>query len=92
MSLEHSPARQKRVISRREFRRRLGNISRTTEFRISKGDPAFPQLVQMTPGMTGYYEDEADAYISTLPRIDRPEPECRRRREKLEELGTGSPP
>ena len=69
MSLEHSPSRRKRIIGRREFRKRLGNISRTTEFRLSKSDPAFPQLIQVTPGLKGFFEDEADAYIAARPRV-----------------------
>ncbi len=68
MSLEHSPTRQKRIISRREFRKRLGDISRTTEFRLSKSDPNFPQLVWMSPGLSGYFEDEAEVYIGARPR------------------------
>jgi predicted DNA-binding transcriptional regulator AlpA len=81
MSLEHSPARQTRIISRREFRKRLGGISRTTEHRLSKaGDPNWPQLVEVSPGLTGYYEDEADLYIAARPRIApraQSEPEAR---------------
>jgi predicted DNA-binding transcriptional regulator AlpA len=67
MSLEHSPSRQKRIISRREFRKRL-SISRTTEFRLSKREADFPQLVWVSPGLSGYFEDEADAYIAARPR------------------------
>ena len=69
MSIEHSPSRQKRIIGRREFRKRLGNISRTTEFRLSKSDPAFPRLVQVTPGLTGFFEDECNDYIAARPRV-----------------------
>jgi predicted DNA-binding transcriptional regulator AlpA len=74
MSIEHSPSRQKRIISRREFRKRLGGISRTTEYRLSQaGDRQFPQVVEITPGLSGYYEDEADLYIASRPRRPRPE-------------------
>jgi predicted DNA-binding transcriptional regulator AlpA len=70
MSIGHSPARQTRIISRREFRKRLGGISRTTEHRLSKaGDPNFPELVWVSPGLTGYYENEAQTYIDTRPRV-----------------------
>ena len=65
MSLEHSPTR---IISRREFRKRLGGISRTTEFRLRKREPDFPRLVWISPGLSGYYEDEASTFISARPR------------------------
>jgi predicted DNA-binding transcriptional regulator AlpA len=71
MSLEHSPAKQTQIISRREFRKRLGDISRTTEFRMREADPNFPQVVWITPGKSGYFEDEAAAYIRARPRRQR---------------------
>ena len=71
MSLEHAPARQKRLISRREFRSRLG-ISRTTEWRLAQIDPTFPHLVWVTPAKSGYFDHEADDYIAARPRVRRP--------------------
>lgn len=60
MSLEHSPTR---LISRREFRARLGGISRSTEYRLRQADPSFPRIVPVTPGLTGVSEEAAETYI-----------------------------
>jgi predicted DNA-binding transcriptional regulator AlpA len=88
MSLEHAPARQTRIISRREFRKRLGGISRATEFRESKkGHPNWPRLVYITGLLTGYFEDEADRYIASRPPV-RPTNGA----EDLEQLEAGAGP
>jgi predicted DNA-binding transcriptional regulator AlpA len=56
----------RRIISRREFRSRLGDISRATEFRLRQADPSFPKVVPVSPGRTGIDEGESDAYIARL--------------------------
>jgi predicted DNA-binding transcriptional regulator AlpA len=52
------------VIKRKEFRRRMGGISRATEFRGRRDDPEWPEVVELTSHLTGYIESEADAFIA----------------------------
>jgi len=58
----------KRLISQTELRARLGNIGRTTLWRLQVSDPAFPAPVEISPGRSGFYEDEVEAYIASRPR------------------------
>lgn len=58
----------KRLISLTELRARMGDIGRTTLWRLQKQDPDFPVLVEISRGRTGVYEDEAEAYIASRPR------------------------
>ena len=51
------------LISRREGRRRVGNIGRTTEHRLIKSDPTWPRPVTITPGRSGYVLRELDQWI-----------------------------
>jgi predicted DNA-binding transcriptional regulator AlpA len=51
------------LISRREGRRRAGDIGRTTEHRLIRDDPDWPQPVQITAGKTGYSAAEIDAWV-----------------------------
>jgi prophage regulatory protein len=60
-------------ILRRAAARKRAGISRTTEFRLIRGDPTWPRVVQITPGLTGYFEDELDAWIEARPRVSLPE-------------------
>ncbi len=38
----------------------------STEKRLQKEDPRYPQKVQISPGRVGFPEDEADAYDRAL--------------------------
>jgi predicted DNA-binding transcriptional regulator AlpA len=53
----------KRLLSRREARKLAGNISRTTEFRLLRDDPDWPKPVQISAGLSGYVEEELQAFI-----------------------------
>jgi predicted DNA-binding transcriptional regulator AlpA len=55
-----------RIISRAEFRHRQGGISRATEYRKRKVDPAYPKIVRVSRRLTGILEDDADRYIAGL--------------------------
>lgn len=61
----------KRLISPTELRARLGNIGRTTLWRLQQSDPAFPQARLITPGRVGFDEAEAELYISQRPLAQR---------------------
>jgi hypothetical protein len=50
------------LIPRKEYRRRRGDISRSTEFRFLRADPDHPQPVNGKY----YVEAEVDAYLETL--------------------------
>jgi predicted DNA-binding transcriptional regulator AlpA len=52
-----------KIISRREARKRVGDISRTTEHRKARNDPTWPLPVQISPGLTGYIEAEIERWI-----------------------------
>jgi hypothetical protein len=54
------------IVSRDEARRRLGNISPSTEDRQRKTDPDFPKLVDYAPGLRGYINSELSRYIALL--------------------------
>ncbi len=51
------------IITRREGRRRVGGISRTTEHRLIRTDPSWPKPVQISATLTGYMEAELTAWI-----------------------------
>jgi predicted DNA-binding transcriptional regulator AlpA len=55
-----------RVISRKKMRHLARDMSRTTEWRQIKNNPDWPTLVQITPGLWGYFEADADAYFEKL--------------------------
>jgi predicted DNA-binding transcriptional regulator AlpA len=77
-----------RLITRREFRRRCGNIGRTTEWRGLRDDPDWPELVAITPGLSGYIETEVEAFLRRRAARRLPRPERRRERDrKLADAG-----
>jgi predicted DNA-binding transcriptional regulator AlpA len=51
------------IITRREGRKRAGNISRTTEHHLLKNEPTWPRPVQVSAVLTGYIESEITAWI-----------------------------
>lgn len=55
-----------RLINRREFCRRLGGISRQTEWRRRKSDPTWPRPVPFSPTLDLYYESEVEALLQRL--------------------------
>jgi predicted DNA-binding transcriptional regulator AlpA len=55
-----------RVISRKEMRHRARDNSRTTEWRLINNNPDWPTLVQITPGLWGYFEADANTYFEKL--------------------------
>ena len=59
-------------ILRRTAARKKAGISRTTEFRLLREDPTWPSVVELRPGLTGYYEHEIEAWLKARPRVPRP--------------------
>jgi predicted DNA-binding transcriptional regulator AlpA len=59
----------KRIIREAEFRSRLGGCSHSTFWRRQQTDPNFPAKVRLGPNSVGFYDDEVDAYIGSLPRV-----------------------
>jgi predicted DNA-binding transcriptional regulator AlpA len=57
----------KRLISPTELRVRLGNIGRTTLWRLQQHDPDFPKARAITPGRVGFDEAEVELFISQRP-------------------------
>jgi predicted DNA-binding transcriptional regulator AlpA len=57
------------IITTREFRRRMGNPSRTTIWRLRKTDPSYPHTIEISPGLHGHFEDQAQDYIERRPRV-----------------------
>jgi predicted DNA-binding transcriptional regulator AlpA len=53
----------RRLVTRQVARQRVGGISCTTEYRLLTKDPTWPRPRQITPGISGYYEDELDRWI-----------------------------
>jgi predicted DNA-binding transcriptional regulator AlpA len=53
-------------ITRREHRRRCGDISKATELRLINSDPAHPKPVKIGRGLFVYVERESAAYIQTV--------------------------
>ena len=62
------------LITLAEFRRRRGGIARSTDRRHRMADPNYPQIIQISDGLFGVFEDEAAAYIEALPRVAPSEP------------------
>jgi predicted DNA-binding transcriptional regulator AlpA len=58
------------LITLTEFRKRLGNISRVTLWRLRKRDQNFPTVKRITPGKLGVNEREANAYVASRPTVD----------------------
>jgi predicted DNA-binding transcriptional regulator AlpA len=61
-----------RIIVRRAEGRKRACISRTSEHRLIRNDPTWPRVVQITTQLTGYFEDELDAWIKARPRAPLP--------------------
>jgi predicted DNA-binding transcriptional regulator AlpA len=57
---------EKRLITDRELRRRLGDISPVTLWRLRTIDPRCPKPVRLMAHYNVCVEDEADAYIQAL--------------------------
>jgi hypothetical protein len=55
-----------RYIRRREHRRRLGDISKSTERKLLLTDPDHPRLVEFASNMKVYVESESDRYREIL--------------------------
>jgi hypothetical protein len=55
-----------RIITRQEFRQRVGGISKATERRQRLRDPAYPKIVKISPGRTGIYEEDCDRLIARV--------------------------
>jgi hypothetical protein len=53
------------LILAREFRRRLGNVSNSTLWRLEKSDPRFPKPIFIR-GLRARTEDQADDYARAL--------------------------
>jgi predicted DNA-binding transcriptional regulator AlpA len=53
-------------ITRREHRRRCGDISKATELRLINGDPDHPKPVRIGRGLFVYVESESDRYREIL--------------------------
>ena len=75
MSLEHSPARGRRLLRAKQVMDRMG-WSRTTLWRhVRSGD--FPAPVQTSQNRIGFYEDLVDDYQENLPPVSyAPAPEA----------------
>jgi predicted DNA-binding transcriptional regulator AlpA len=65
----------RRIVRRQAARQRAG-ISRTTEFRLRQSDPTWPRVVELTAQLTGYFEDELDAWLEARPRRAVPLPDA----------------
>ncbi len=63
-----TPPKLRTIIRRDAFRVALGNVSRTSFWRLEKNDPEFPKAVQISPSMDGFYLDEAAQYIESRSR------------------------
>jgi predicted DNA-binding transcriptional regulator AlpA len=74
-----------RILTPREAWRRGGNMSKTTDWRLRQTDPTYPRRVQVSPGKTGYVEEEWEAWLAARPRVEperhepaaAPEPEAK---------------
>jgi predicted DNA-binding transcriptional regulator AlpA len=55
------------IVRRPAARRKVG-VSKTTEHRLMHTDPTWPRVVRITAQLTGYFEDELDAWIAARPR------------------------
>lgn len=58
----------KRIISWRSLAERMG-ASVSTLKRLEKDDADFPRKVKVSPGRVGFFEDEADEYLSSRERV-----------------------
>jgi predicted DNA-binding transcriptional regulator AlpA len=65
-----------RTIVRRQVARKRTGISRTTEHRLIRNDPTWPRIVELTAQLTGYFEDELDAWLEARPRRVVPAPDA----------------
>jgi hypothetical protein len=64
------------LITLAEFRRRRGGIARSTDRRHRLTDPNYPTIYQISDGVFGVLESEANTYIAGLPRAAPPEPKA----------------
>jgi len=55
-----------RMLAEKDVRARFGGLGRTTLWKLKKSDPAFPQPVEITPGVKRYVEAEIQAYLERL--------------------------
>lgn len=63
---DYKPVKPNRLITDREFRRRLGDISAITLWRLRNRDPSCPKPVRMLGAMNLVPEAESDSYIASL--------------------------
>ncbi len=59
------------VLDRKEALRRAGNLSKSTELRLSRCDPDFPKPVRLSPRRVGYHEHEWSAWLERRRRAGR---------------------
>ena len=59
------------ILSRHATRARAGGISKTTEQRLEATDPTWPRRIWITPGRSGYYADEIEAWCAARERVRR---------------------
>ena len=63
---EPESVKPKTLITDRELRRRLGDISAVTLWRLRRDDPRFPQPVRMLNHNNLVVEADCEAYIEAL--------------------------
>jgi predicted DNA-binding transcriptional regulator AlpA len=61
----------KEILSRCTARARAGGISRSTEQRLEATDPTWPRRIWITPGRSGYYAHEIEAWCAARERVRR---------------------
>jgi len=59
-----------KILSWRELASRLGGASVSTAKRLEKSDPDFPAKIQISPGRVGFFEHDADSYISAREPVE----------------------
>jgi len=63
-----------RIIREAERKRKTG-ISSTTAWRMEKKGK-FPERIQISDGLSGWYESEVDEWVATRPRGMASPPSC----------------
>jgi predicted DNA-binding transcriptional regulator AlpA len=58
------PAVNLKIVLRPVARKQLGDICAATEYRLGQTDPDFPRRVEVSPGLTGYFQHELDEYLA----------------------------
>lgn len=61
-----SPKTLRVMVRRSGLRKALGDISRTSMWRLEKTDPDFPKPVQIGPNLEAFFADEVAAYQDKL--------------------------